>query len=394
MTDRTKVLVVTKNVPWPANSGEKQRTLGMVRALRAVGEVTVVGFVGEHDDPGPAAADGVRVLSVPGPPAVGGPRLALRALRHRSITAAKWWDADLQAVITEELERGVDIVVVEHVQLAGYLPRSLSSRVTSVLDMHNIESLLTARLARTTRSWRRVPMALEARALRRLERTHAPRFDLVSVVSTVDRAALADVTAHPEVTVVPNAYTVAGDPLPAASGPTACFVGLLSWAPNADAAVAFTRDVWPAVRAEVPGARLLLVGREPTDAVRSLAGPDVVVTGTVQDLQPYYAQSRVALAPLLAGGGSRLKIMEALSWGRPVVATGVGAEGLEDLVGRGVVVADDPVTMAAELVALLSDPALATSTGARGAAAVSADHSWESATSSLVHQLEARHAAS
>lgn len=393
MSDRTKVLVVTKNVPWPANSGEKQRTLGMVRALRSVGEVTVVGFVGEFDDPGPAAADGVRVRGVPGPPAVGGARLALRALRHRSITAAKWWDPDLRTVVGEELARGVDIVVIEHVQLAGYLPRSRPSRVVGVLDMHNVESLLTARLARTTRSWRRVPMALEARALRRLERTHTPRFDLVSVVSTTDRSALADVTAHPDVIVVPNAYTVAGDPLPAADGPTACFVGLLSWAPNADAAVAFTRDVWPAVRAGVPGARLLLVGREPTDAVRRLAAPDIVVTGTVEDLHPWYAQSRVALAPLLAGGGSRLKIMEALSWGRPVVATGVGVEGLEDLVGRGVVVADDPAEMATELIRLLGDPELAARTGARGAAAVSKDHSWESATSSLVHQLEVLHAA-
>lgn len=394
MNDHTRVLVVTKNVPWPANSGEKQRTLGMVRALRSLGEVTVVGFVGEFDDPAPAADDGVRVRSVPGPPAVGGPQLALRALRRRSITVAKWWDAGLAAVVSEEFADGYDIVVIEHVQLAAYLPRSLSPNVVTVLDMHNVESLLTSRLARTTTSWRRLPMTVEAWALRRVERAHMARFDIVSVVSAVDRTALTAVAAHPSVTVVPNAYTIAGAPLPPAPGPTACFVGLLSWAPNADAAVAFTRDVWPTVRAGVPDARLLLVGREPTEAVRHLAGPGVVVTGTVQHLQPWYAQSRVALAPLLAGGGSRLKIMEALSWGRPVVATGVGVEGLEDLVGRGVVVADDPGDMAAALIKLLTDSALATELGAQGAAAVGQDHSWESATSSLVAQLEVLRATS
>ncbi|MCY7396081.1 MAG: glycosyltransferase family 4 protein [Nocardioides sp.] len=383
---------MTKNIPWPANSGEKQRTLGMVRALRAVGDVTVVGFVGEFDDPAPAAAEGVRVRCVHGPRARGAPRLALRALRRRSITAAKWWDAQLRSEITQELARGYDVVVIEHVQLADYLPRSLPPRVVSVLDMHNIESLLTSRLARTTRSWRRLPMAVEARALRRLERRCAPRFDVVSVVSSVDVGALRDVVGHPCVMVVPNAYSGAGSLLPPAPRPTACFVGLLSWAPNADAALAFTRDVWPAVRAGVPGARLLLVGREPTEAVRRLADIDIVVTGTVEDLRPWYEQSRVALAPLLAGGGSRLKIMEALSSGRPVVATSVGVEGLEDLVGRGVVVADDPATMAAELIRLLSDPSLATALGEQGAAAVRDDHSWESATSSLIEHLEVLHA--
>jgi glycosyltransferase involved in cell wall biosynthesis len=248
--------------------------------------------------------------------------------------------------------------------------------------------LLTARLARTTKTWRRVPLTIEARALRRLERRAAPSFDLVGVVSNPDRAALRDVVDHPHVVVVPNAYDGPPEGLPPATSPTACFVGLLSWAPNADAAIAFTQHVWPLVRRSVPGATLLLVGRDPTPAVKALASTDVIVTGTVADLGPWYARSRVALAPLLAGGGSRLKILEALTRARPVVATTVGAEGLEDLVGRGVVLADQPDAMARVLTELLLDPDTSNALGEQGARAVRDHHSWSAASSGLVKEIE------
>jgi glycosyltransferase involved in cell wall biosynthesis len=151
----------------------------------------------------------------------------------------------------------------------------------------------------------------------------------------------------------------------------------MGWAPNADAAVWIADEVWPLVRARVPGARLLLVGRDPTPAVRARAGTDVEVTGTVDDVRPFLARARVALAPLRAGGGSRVKILEALDGGRPVVATSIGAEGLGDLVGRGVVLADEPGAMADALVGLLVDRDRAEGLGRAGREAVAARHSWE-----------------
>lgn len=389
-------MVVTKTIPWPANSGEKQRTLGMVRALATRGMVTVVGFAGPHEDAALAEADGVRVVAVGRDTGTGALRLGSRALRlgaravrHRSITTAKCSDPRLTRAVSDIVRQGADVVVVEHVQMAASLPARLPASTVTVLDMHNVESLLTRRLARTTRGWRRLPVALEARLLARTEQRAVPGFDLVAVVSDADRRALAEVVPHPDVVVLPNALDADDEPLPPAPTPTALFVGLMSWAPNADAAVAFADSVWPAVRHAVPGSRLLLVGREPTREVRALACADVVVTGTVADVMPSYAEARVALAPLAAGGGSRLKILEALAWGRPVVASAVGAEGLEDLHGRGVVVADDPSTMAHELSRLLSDPVGCAELGSVGAAAVRADHSWPTATRDLLERLEA-----
>ena len=129
------------------------------------------------------------------------------------------------------------------------------------------------------------------------------------------------------------------------------------------------------------------MGRDPTPAVRALASESVEVSGTVSDVRPYLAQSRVAVAPLRSGGGTRLKLLEALGAGRPVVATSIGVDGLEDLVGRGVVVADAAATIAGALVELLKDPRAAADMGRAGHDAVATDHSWDGALAPLLEAV-------
>ena len=374
-------VVVAKFVPWPPNSGDKRRTLGIVRALRARGEVTLCAFAGPDEDAGPLEAEGVEVRSVPlrRRPA----DLVAGLVRGRSLTAARFWDPALADEVAAATATGADVLVIEHVQLLPYSRGVRAGR--TVLDMHNVESSLAGRIAESGAGVRRLAWSVEARALRALEAT-APRLDVVAVVSEVDRAALAGIVEHPDVVVVPNAWDEPR-PLPPAEEPVTSFVALLSWGPNVDAATWFCREVWPHVVRTLPGARLQLVGRNPADEVRALAGPTVEVTGTVPDLDPWYARTRVCIAPLLAGGGSRLKILEALAAGRPVVATTVGAEGLEDLVGRGVLVADEPARMASVLAELLADGERCAELGRRGAAAVASDHSWEAAVRPLLATL-------
>jgi glycosyltransferase involved in cell wall biosynthesis len=254
--------------------------------------------------------------------------------------------------------------------------------------MHNVESSLKHRFAMSQRGPRRFVVEAESRALRALER-RVTDLDVVAVASSVDETLLRRVVEHPCVVVVPNAWDQP-HPLPASDEPVVSFVGLLSWAPNVDAATWFCRQVWPIVIRELPDARLLLVGRNPTDEVRRLAGGSVHVTGTVPDLEPYYARTRVAVAPLRSGGGSRLKILEALAAGRPVVATTIGAEGLEDLIGRGVTIADDPLAMAEAITVRLRDQDMSAAEGRAGAGAVERDHSWPAATRPLLELLGAR----
>ena len=379
-------VVVAKFVPWPPNSGDKRRTLALARALHRHGDVVLCAFSGEDEDVSALQREGIEVRTVPlrRRPA----DLVQGLLRGRSLTAARFWDARLADEVHAAVREGADVLLAGHVQLHPFT-RGLVAGLR-VVDMQNIESALADRIAASASGLRKLVFRAEAAALRRLER-RVPGSDVVSVVSEVDRATLAGIAAHLRVVVVPNAWDDDEvEPLPPAAEPVVSFVALLSWGPNVDAAVWLARSVWPLVTARVPGARLQLVGRNPTAAVRALAGPDVEVTGTVPDLRPWYARTRVAVAPLLAGGGSRLKILEALAAGRPVVATTIGAEGLEDLVGRGVVVADDPAAMADELVALLGDPARSAELGRRGADAVAADHTWTAAVRPLLAALPRR----
>jgi glycosyltransferase involved in cell wall biosynthesis len=217
--------------------------------------------------------------------------------------------------------------------------------------------------------------------LRRLERKTTGSFDHVVVVSEKERARLDP--GLRSVLVCPNGReptTV----LPPAAAPTVAFVATMGWAPNVDAATWLGREIWPLVRAQVPEARLLLVGKDPAPAVRALAGADIEVTGTVADVTPFLATARVVVAPLRAGGGTRLKIMEALDTGRPVVATTIGCEGMEDLVGRGVVVADTAAGLADAVARLLADPDRAVAMGRAGHDAVATDHTWDVALAPLL----------
>jgi polysaccharide biosynthesis protein PslH len=375
--------MVTKFLPLPADSGGKQRSLAVLRRLAKLGDVVLCAFDHGGADREGLAAMGVEVRAVPWGPTPA--RVARGVVRTGSGSAARFWDARLAAAVrAAAAARPADLLQVEYATLAPYL-RGVPARLR-VLDLHNVESDLAASYARSTGRLRALPVRCEALALRRLERAALRRADVAVVASGRDRARLPRSGA--EVLVCPNGWEP-GLPLPAAADPVVAFVALFGWRPNADAAVWLAERVWPLVRRRRPDARLLLVGRSPTPRVRRLAGPDVTVTGTVPDVRPFLASARVAVAPLLSGGGTRLKVLEALDAGRPVVATPVGVEGLEDLVGRGVVVADTPEEMSAAICDLLADDGRASRLGALGRATVAERYAWDATLAPLLARLPA-----
>ncbi len=149
------------------------------------------------------------------------------------------------------------------------------------------------------------------------------------------------------------------------------FTGALFWYPNVDAVIWFASRIWPLIRREVPVARFAIVGREPAAEVQILGGlSGVEVVPNVADVRPYLARAAVCVAPLRCGGGTRLKILEALASGRPVVSTSVGVAGLELIGGRDLCVVDDPPAFAAACVELLRNSDLRTSLGQAGRRAV------------------------
>lgn len=374
-----RTIMVTKFVPLPANSGGKRRSLALLTRFAARGPTVLCAFDDGTADLEGIADLGVEAHAVRWDPS---PRRVLSGIRHTgSVTAARFWDKRLRQQLLEAASFPTDLLLVEYAQLAPYAEGIGGRRV---LDLHNVESALVRSMAALRPAPVRIALGLEAKRLRRIEEAALRSFDAVAVVSETDRARLRPEDAR--ILVCPNGWD-ATELIPLGDEQIVVFVGLLGWGPNIDAAVWLAQEVWPAVRNRVPQAKLLLVGRDPARRVLDLRGDTIEVTGSVPDVRPYLSRARVATAPLRAAGGSRLKILEALATGRPVVATSTGAEGLADLVGSGIVVADSAPATVDAIVALLQDRERAAALGRAGHEAVRDRYSWDTTLRPLLDFL-------
>jgi glycosyltransferase involved in cell wall biosynthesis len=375
--------MVTKFVPLPDNDGGKQRVLAVARRVANGSDLVLCAYDDGASDVAGLEKLGIEVRSVPWKPSAA--RAARGAIKTKSLSSGRFFSPELAAEVrAAAAESPLDLLLVEYLQMAP-LARDVAA-ARRVLDLHNVESALMRSYGRTARRPSALVARAEAAALSAMERQAARTFDTVLVVSERERHRLPP--GFGDLLVCPNGRDPDPScPLAPAPTATASFVATLGWAPNVDAALWFSRDVWPEVLRRLPAARLLLVGRDPAPAVRALASSSVEVSGTVADVLPYLAQTRVAVAPLRSGGGTRLKILEALDAGRPVVATSVAVDGLEDLIGRGVVVADDARAMADAVTTLLDDPDAATALGTIGHDAVVASHSWDAALAPLLETV-------
>lgn len=261
---------------------------------------------------------------------------------------------------------GADLVLAMRVYLAPLLDHLLAlpaeRRPKLALDVDDIESVTRLEFGETGAAAR----------FGLIEGRYLPRLDAVLTCSAADAAFLADRHALVAIDVIPNAVRPpAGIAAPPAQGTgrDLLFVGNLSYAPNVKAATWLCAEILP----RLPDATLALVGSNPSDAVRALEVGRVSLGADVPDVEPFYASSRVAVAPIHAGGGTRIKVLEAYAHGRPVVATPVGVRGIELGAGPGpALVAETPEDFAAGCTHLLADAELAARLGREGAELVAA----------------------
>lgn len=269
-----------------------------------------------------------------------------------------------------------DVVQVESIHLAEYLPiiRAARSRPLIICDWHNIESELMSRYSeRQTNLLRRTYARRASRQMSSLERRSMGEFDAHVVVSSRDGARLLELEAEARVFVIENGVDISyytderitgahaawlkEQKSEAASAHVArhasssnaleqkprriAFVGSMDYHANVDAVVSFAREIWPRLSEQQPGLIFTIVGRDPDAEVRQLASiPGIEVTGTIDDVRPYYHEMLAAIIPLRVGGGSRLKILEAMAAGVPVVSTTLGAEGLDVQDGVNILIAE------------------------------------------------------
>jgi glycosyltransferase involved in cell wall biosynthesis len=272
----------------------------------------------------------------------------------------------------------VDLCVADF--MAGTPNVPLDGPVPVVFFAHNVEHRIWDRLAAVeSRGWRRKLLLNEARKMRRYEAEVCRQARRTLAVSEIDRKHLAAAAPEADVWAVPTGVDTAYfrpngyHEIPQ----TMVFTGSMDWYPNEDALLYFIDAILPAIRREVPGARLSAVGRNPSPRLRAAAAAaGVTVTGRVDDVRPYMASAPIYVVPLRVGGGTRLKIFEALAMGKAVVSTTVGAEGLPLVPGEHFLCADEPEQFARAVVSLLRDGAQRRALGRAGRHVVEQRYSW------------------
>ncbi|HEX4824872.1 MAG TPA: glycosyltransferase [Candidatus Polarisedimenticolaceae bacterium] len=288
-------------------------------------------------------------------------RAALRSLITGSYDEAWMASKGMRRTIREE--QGTfqpDVVHFDTVGLAQYLDEM--NHEGRVLNHHNIESQMMSRRAdNESSSPKRRVLALQARRLLNLERRTASSFDAHLTVSDLDATRLREVAPGASVVVVPNGvdvdYFAPRHVDRQNRTPSLVFVGGLNWYPNSRAVRWFLDEIYPRIRARVPACVLTVVGKDPpADIARAAEAIGAVrLTGEVDDIRPFVSESDVYVCPMQDGGGTRLKILDALAQGKPLVATRMAVEGIPLQDGVHALLADEPVAFAEAVVKLLED---------------------------------------
>ena len=408
-----RLLLLTPQVPYPPHQGTTIRNYNLITNLAADFEVHLLCFQQAADNP-PSNSPLLRYCavanSVPAP---------TRSLSGRAVTTLTSPSPDMalrlasktfQAQLGMLLERyRYDLVQIEGIEMAPYglwlvqhplwrsaqqkenRPEIPIGRPRLVFDDHNAEYVLQQRAwetdSRNVKRWHAAAYSyIQYNKLQRYERQVCQRCDRVIAVSDADRQALLRLDPNLQITVVPNgvdldyyaAYSRLRDPQAPDYGPNALiFTGKMDFRPNVDAVVWFAQEVFPLIRQQTPDARFVVVGKEPHARVQELASqPGVMVTGYVPDIRAHIAAAAVYVVPLRMGGGTRLKVLEAMAMRSAIVSTRLGCEGfpLED--DQVVAFADEPAAFAKAVVTLLRDPARRQRMGEAGRQFVEAHYGW------------------
>lgn len=285
---------------------------------------------------------------------------------------------DMVRRIAQAVPSQPDVVSIEH-DFSAALGDDLSWDVPRVLTVQNVTAAYYARRASTGGWLQGVAYTTEAWRADRYISPRFARYARLIAMSEAD-AELLRARTNTEIDVVPNGAVIGPVLAPVGGQATVLFTGTMSHPPNREGIVWFHTAVWPQVRRELPDVRLVIVGRHPHTDVLALADsdPSVQVAGEVPDLTPYFAAATVVVAPLHSGSGTRLKILDAFAAGRAVVATSVGAEGLETKDGEHLAIANDAAGFAAATLRLLTDSSLREDIAAGGRQLAEARYDWGS----------------
>ncbi len=386
-----KVLIVDSDVSYPATSGKRLRTLNLMLPLARRHQIVYVGRgQGDAEQNGQAidflAAHGIEAHIVDDPtPRKKGlafyARLAANLFSPLPYSVVSHRSAAMKSAIRRlARQQKFDLFQVEW---PGYVWATEGLGVPVVLQAHNVDTLIWQRFQQTERHLlRRWYIAGQRRKFERFEARVFHAVARVVAVSPEDAALAREKFGVERIDVVDNGVDVqffaAVERLTARPRRSILYLGSLDWRPNLDALKVLLDDIFPTVQAHEPDVRLEIVGRHPPAWLRQRLArlPGTELHADVPDVRPYLAGSAVLAVPLRVGGGSRLKILEALAAGLPVVSTRVGAEGLALRPGLDYTLADTPAQQAAALIGCLRKPEQALAQAEHGRQTVRGRYDW------------------
>ena len=384
-----KILVVLPRFPYPLEKGDKLRAYHQIVELSRRHEIHL--FAVSHDKVTPeqraALEPYCRSITVVTPTRFTALfNTARNYFRSKSLQMG-YWDSARARCAVKDLAKKIKPDVVYN-QMVRTVPLVARLQFPKVMDFQDALSMNTERRMEQSRGLLRSILHYEFKMLRSTEYNAFKFFDALTIISETD----ADAIPHKrngDIHIVRNGVDFdyfAPQPLsPSAPQPlnTIVFCGNMQYAPNIDAARYLVNDIMPLVWQKRPEARLVLAGATPTAAVRRLAGPRVEVTGSVPDIRPYYAHSRLFIAPMRLGSGLQNKLLEAMAMGVPCVTTPIANEALGATPGTHLLVGNSPQELASHILSLLADPARAQALSAAALDFVHQNYSWPAAVQPL-----------
>lgn len=399
-----RILWLSHFVPFPPKGGCFQRSYNLLKHVGARHDVHLLAFkhkAGTHPDEETRDAraellkycstvDVIDISSTTsGLPAIS--RAASSVVRGQPLTVSLFDTVEMHRRVHEIVSRiKFDVVHFDTISLAPYL-QDLGDTST-IMTHHGAESVMIARrMAHEPNPLKRAFFGVEAKLLRRYEAEYCHRFDMNVVMTDLDQQSMQEIDPRATFEIVENGVDVQFfAPTPACSRSVIIFAGRLDQYSNRDGILNFMETTWPLVKASHPAAEIQIIGANPPERLRELAASDpaVNVPGFVDDVRPYFARSAVAICPLRDGGGMRIKILDALAMGKPIVSTTIGCEGIKIVDGQDLLLADTPKDFAAAIGRVFDDAALRESLARKGRAVAERVYSWDSLAGKLLGLYE------
>lgn len=379
-----KILLLTPQLPYPPHQGTSLRNFHIVRGLAEQHEVSLLSFLEDGqmlsaDSPLNSLCQTIKTVPVP---------RRSTSLRLRQLLTTRLPDMGhrlYSEVFNECLvgllrERPFDIVQIEGIEMARTIPliRRVAPQAKIVFDNHNAETALQWRAMvadlPNPRRWLAAGYSLvQVARLRKFERWACREADWITAVSHTDQRHLQQLlgNATSKITAIPNSIDVtryenwqSDDPIPHFD---LVFSGKMDYRPNIDAVLWFAQEAWPHILAQRPATTWAIVGQKPHARLAHLQEiPNITVAGWVDAVQPYLAGAKVCLLPFRIGSGTRLKLIEAMASGKPLVSTAIGAEGFDVVDGRDLLLAESGEELATAVLRLLEDEELRERLGENG----------------------------